>query len=1446
MKQIEINEKIFRLKDDNSIYYCVDTLCDYDLNVQCIYYIELAFIDRLPQNWQNKAAWLTLPKERFSEIDEIYKETTLNGDYVPAAELKNCFFMNLVSPDAQDEFIKTAKKQLIKAVGNVAEFVAERCGYSLEELAGNPEKRIQGVLSLEQIDSLAFAIYNSEARRQGFIVGDMTGVGKGRIAAAFIRYAIKQGKQPVFFTVNADLFVDLYRDLKNTHNINYKPFIINNIDIIDPDTKEVLFEKPTSQEYKTALRTRRLPKGYDYALCSYSQIGDAVSYKGFKINRSKDKAAKNNLIKELCANSYLVCDESHTIGGDWSRVPVKDTSTNSVATELTKIQGYRAWLFFSQILPLAKGCLYLSATFAKRPDNMPNYALQTCLSDVVSAGGITSLFRRGGVAVQEIVSTALVEYGQMLRREHRNDGITTEYITLDMQGADKYGVTDKSNLHRTKYSKVIDILAKIRDFELEYLQPYFSVTYPPVKITKKNAKDLETKEILDVKRRGMFNYLFDLLTGFIFSLKAEDMADRAIKHLNEGKKVVIGFSDTFETLYKIVDNSDDKDDSDNGEDGDDDDKSGIEIGKKTKLVYPKENTFYEKTDFITKFRNVFENITRYTVITKTKKKDENRLEEKNRAYADLADNMQELEKFREGAIAAYEDIKNTLQNTTIGISFSPIDIIVSRIEHAKNKNGKHFKVAESTGRTHYIQFTDENCIKGYFKNKTVPKGYISKCYEDFNNNIADVLLINATGSTGKSAHAIPTSKVPESEVKQRVMIIGQCESDINVEVQKRGRINRTGQIKLPAYEYIFSDIPCEKKMMMSLRKKLKSLYSNTSSDQNANEDLNDIDNFDNVYGIKAVAKYLYNLLESALQGEDEESFAILRFLSSDKDLAQTMSKKKIYWQDDYAALKLMKWSGDIIATFFSRIQALPIDRQEDIWHFVTAWYNMFVREAKDNGTYFLESEEKQFDAKLINEYCLYEGDNDNSRLTAATFIGHYDIKCQKQLTTSADLDVAKKDNDSKRELILKNLSEGYNKAITEINERKQVAIDRAKERLDGEIERLQERINTTQQNYDLLLDDLENVKPEKIKEIKEKLKALKDELKEKKGNYDSVFKERTAEVEKDFAERTANAKFKFQRLKKAIETLKVGATFVNENGIYYLVTEVSAPISGAARHIDLDPADKAIMDMINQSDIKVIAGNGDNQTVDLFSSPSNIIITLVSTDSATGNSLLKNLAEDGLKFLEENIISKKATPIKEWDDYVRSSRFREKAYIITGNIIPVINGVNKGTIVKFTKANGTKETGFLVQMERNERTGRMELPDTFNGVLVNIKDNKKAINAGLVNGSRFILVCNDLDRGLESTKIFSERESDEKMKYMLEMPNSHAHYIGIKYDYVEGYCYHTIENVDNMLDLLADKGYKIQISFNLLDQYGITLKGEKFVMKDWQPLTYDKNKIPKK
>jgi hypothetical protein len=48
---------------------------------------------------------------------------------------------------------------------------------------------------------------------------------------------------------------------------------------------------------------------------------------------------------------------------------------------------------------------------------------------------------------------------------------------------------------------------------------------------------------------------------------------------------------------------------------------------------------------------------------------------------------------------------------------------------------------------------------------------------------------------------------------------------------KKGRINRTGQIKKPIYDYLISSIPAEKRLMMMLQKKLKSLDANTTANQ---------------------------------------------------------------------------------------------------------------------------------------------------------------------------------------------------------------------------------------------------------------------------------------------------------------------------------------------------------------------------------------------------------------------------------------------------------------------------------------------------------------------------------------------------------------------------------------------------------------------------------------
>jgi len=54
--------------------------------------------------------------------------------------------------------------------------------------------------SAEQVDAIAVAIYNIEQKGQGCIIGDQTGIGKGRIAAGMIRYAVNSGLKPIFLT----------------------------------------------------------------------------------------------------------------------------------------------------------------------------------------------------------------------------------------------------------------------------------------------------------------------------------------------------------------------------------------------------------------------------------------------------------------------------------------------------------------------------------------------------------------------------------------------------------------------------------------------------------------------------------------------------------------------------------------------------------------------------------------------------------------------------------------------------------------------------------------------------------------------------------------------------------------------------------------------------------------------------------------------------------------------------------------------------------------------------------------------------------------------------------------------------------------------------------------------------------------------------------------------
>ncbi|MDI9872755.1 strawberry notch-like NTP hydrolase domain-containing protein, partial [Flectobacillus roseus] len=129
--------------------------------------------------------------------------------------------LDVDTPDSMAFEINQALQNLKQAIGgDVDTFVQGRLKY-LTKAA------LYKALSAEQIDATALAIYNIEAKNQGIIIADQTGIGKGRIAAAMIRYATKQGYRPVFITEKPNLFSDLYRDMDDIGSKSLNPFIVN-------------------------------------------------------------------------------------------------------------------------------------------------------------------------------------------------------------------------------------------------------------------------------------------------------------------------------------------------------------------------------------------------------------------------------------------------------------------------------------------------------------------------------------------------------------------------------------------------------------------------------------------------------------------------------------------------------------------------------------------------------------------------------------------------------------------------------------------------------------------------------------------------------------------------------------------------------------------------------------------------------------------------------------------------------------------------------------------------------------------------------------------------------------------------------------------------------------------------------------------------------------------
>lgn len=799
----------------------------------------------------------------YDNFGRAFSPVALGMPYTPVAEA--CVTLDVDVPDSMGFETHQAINRIKDLVGgDVVEFVADRLGYATK-------MDLCRALAAEQIDAVALAIYNIEAYGQSIIIGDQTGIGKGRQAAALIRYGYQQGILPIFMTEKPNLFSDMYRDLAAIGSAELVPFIVNGKESktnVKDEEGNIVYSAPEPGRQKTIFESKKLPAEFNYVMATYSQFN------------SPDKSpTKPAFLKEIGRGAIFIFDEAHNASG----------SSNVGA-------------FMQSVIRECHGVLFLSATYAKRPDNMPLYAIKTVISEAnMSTDDLIQGIEQGGVALQEVLSSQLVKEGQMLRRERSYEGIEVNYITLDKL----------EKKHKEISDTITEIIRDIIAFQERDITPVIkqkdkieAASYNQVEARKGTSK-------AGVDNLPYFSKVFNVINQMLFSIKAEATAERCIMRLKEGKKPVIAFGSTMETFL---------------------DELG-DVGDKV------------KADFSLVLQKGLDAVMRYTI----------RDAAGEPTYAQVR-----LDELTVASRIAYQEIYEKIQKVSTGISISPIDVIKARLQQAG------YTVAEVTGRDKEL-IINPNTLVGEIALRK--KLNTNDAFRMFNNNEVDVLMINQSGSTGASAHAIPTKKVPASQVRQRTMIVLQPELDINREVQKRGRINRTGQILKPEYDYLSSAIPAEKRLMMMLQRKLKSLDANTTSNQKQSSAILSVPDFLNKIGDEIVVQYLVeNPKVNMLIGDP------LSLRSAKNNDAQD--------SDEISSDKVEDAAGRVSG----RVAILSTEMQTKFYDEIFTRYNDQVEYLKSIGEYDLELEVLDLKAKTISSKVAIMGKGGRSDFGKDTFI----------------------------------------------------------------------------------------------------------------------------------------------------------------------------------------------------------------------------------------------------------------------------------------------------------------------------------------------------------------------------------------------------------------------------------------------------------------------------
>jgi hypothetical protein len=717
-------------------------------------------------------------KERLTEEQETEGQVA----YIPTSQATA---VGTLVPRAMAESIHNSIARIQDEVGNLDEYVAE-------QLSFEPET-VREYFSAEQVDALALAIRNAEAGK-GFIIGDQTGVGKGRVVAAMIKYAVLNGKTPIFVTEKPNLYADMIRDFDEIGMSGMMGLENKKTNILITDNGRTvpytLIRKEKGELVENNLNLRSIAtENKDVAdmmksMIAKDSLGDyKVIFTTYTQMQTQDKkeTERQRFLKHFANDGYLVLDESHNAGGGGEGRKKKGEEEGPAGKAG----------FVRKLVNSAFGTFFSSATYAKRPDVMDLYSSTDMSLAVDKISALADAIKAGGIPMQQTVANMLTQVGQYIRRERTFAGVSykTEPTTVDKETAENMATSMR------------DILAFSREKE---------------KVVKEMKKSLDKQggvvkgkgEASTVQGANFGSTMHNLIGQMLLSLKAKESVDFAIQRLKENEKVVMTVSNTMGAFLKdyAID-------------------MGLKVGDPVDLSFA---DLYLK--YLEKQR---------TVTIKKPNPQAGKPPITEEYYLTDAD-------LGEALTNRYNDIREFILGAGFGSApMSPIDYMHSELRKAG------YKTDEITGRTITINYEGGAPT---LKSRNSDIKQRRKAITGFNGGDVDVLILNQAGSTGLSLHASEKFK----DKRKRHMMIIQAEANIDTHMQMLGRVHRTGQVVVPSYSQMMADIPAEMRPAAVLLKKMASLNANTTASRKSAVTAEGTVDFMNDYGGQVAQEYLFD------------------------------------------------------------------------------------------------------------------------------------------------------------------------------------------------------------------------------------------------------------------------------------------------------------------------------------------------------------------------------------------------------------------------------------------------------------------------------------------------------------------------------------------------------------------------------------------------------------